>query len=87
MRLLQTEIMKITVAKGLKHHRTKKHGRMVQKLPFVSLDDALEYMRQNSIPDIYTPFRCKTCGMWHFGRNNGIIKRMGGIAPKFKNRN
>ena len=59
----------------------------MQKVPFESLSDALEYMMLNNIPDIYTPYCCETCGKWHIGHNNGIIKRMGGVAPKFKKQN
>ena len=52
----------------LNQHWTSKHGVMVQKLQFQTLDEVLMYMEANRIDtNIYNPYVCSICGLWHIG--------------------
>ena len=58
------------ISKGLKAHWTSKSGIMVPKAQFKTLDDALEFMDKRKIDkDIYHPYVCPDCGMWHIGHH------------------
>lgn len=62
------------IAKGLKQHWTVKHGRMVPKRQFKSLEEALSYIEKRHInKDIYHPYVCSDCGQWHVGHNRKEI--------------
>lgn len=49
-------------------HWTSKKGRLVAKAQFSTLDECLEFMDKRKInKDIYHPYICSECGMWHIG--------------------
>lgn len=59
------------IAKGLKQHWTVKHGKMVPKIQFKTLDEALEYIEKHHINSSkYHPYICHDCGQWHIGHSN-----------------
>lgn len=63
------------IARGLKQHWTVKHGKMIPKLQFKSLAEALDYMKNHHInKNIYTPYVCRDCGLWHIGHIKQKIK-------------
>lgn len=54
----------------MNEHWTQKRGKMVAKLQFKELNDALCYIKEHRInPDIYHPYVCSECGQWHIGHN------------------
>ena len=58
------------IAKGLKQHWTVKHGKMVPKIQFKTLDEVLSYMKKHHINGVkYHPYICSDCGQWHIGHN------------------
>ena len=59
----------------LNQHWTQKGGKYAPKLQFKTIDDVLEYMTTHHIKDIYTPYICKICGMWHIGHEHKKRKR------------
>lgn len=62
--------MGLPFPKQLKQHWTLKHGKMVPKLQFKTLDEALLYIRNHHInSDKYTPYICRDCGLWHIGHS------------------
>lgn len=53
---------------ALHQHWTNKHGTMVPKVQFKTLDDALDFMDRRKInKNKYHPYVCDDCGMWHIG--------------------
>ena len=53
---------------ALRNHWTVKRGRMVPKVQFESLDEALAFMERRHIDkDVFTPYVCKDCNKWHIG--------------------
>ncbi len=58
------------IAKGLKQHWTVKRGKMVPKLQFKTLEEALSYMSNHHINNKkYHPYVCSDCGQWHIGHS------------------
>ena len=56
--------------KALHQHWTWKHGKMVPKMAFKTIDEALGYMDERRInKDIFHPYICPDCGMWHIGHS------------------
>ena len=54
--------------KSFNQHWTQKNGRMVAKKQFKTIEEVLEYMRKHHInEEIYHPYICKECMMWHIG--------------------
>lgn len=54
--------------KSLSNHWTSKHGKMVPKVQFKTIEDALSFMDKRNIDkNIYHPYVCRDCGMWHIG--------------------
>ena len=41
------------IAKGLKQHWTVKHGKMVPKIQFKTLDEVLSYMKKHHINEVH----------------------------------
>lgn len=61
----------ITKSKALHQHWTNKHGTMVPKMQFKTLDDCLGYMNKHKInKNKFHPYVCPDCGMWHIGHSN-----------------
>ena len=55
-------------AKVLNQHWTYKHGKMVAKKQFKTLDEVLEYMTTHHInQEKYHPYICRECYLWHIG--------------------
>lgn len=65
-----SQIYGIRKSKALHQHWTNKHGKMVPKMQFKTLDNCLEYMNKHKTnKDKYHPYVCPDCGMWHIGHN------------------
>ena len=59
------------IARRLKQHWTVKHGKMVPKRAFKTLDDALDFLKDSGINmDKYHPYICTDCGQWHIGHSS-----------------
>lgn len=56
-------------SRRLKQHWTTKKGKMVPKIAFKTLDECLDYIKAHHIKDIYHPYVCRECGMWHIGHS------------------
>ena len=57
-------------------HWTSKGGILVAKAQFKSLSDALSFMDEHRIDkDVYHPYVCSECGMWHIGHRKERKKR------------
>lgn len=57
-------------ARIMNEHWTQKRGKMVAKLQFKELNDALDYIKEHHInSDIYHPYVCRECGQWHIGHH------------------
>jgi hypothetical protein len=57
--------------RGLRQHWTSKHGVMVPKMQFNTLQDALSYIKDHHINNNkYHPYVCPDCGLWHIGHNH-----------------
>jgi len=42
---------------------------MVPKMQFKTLNEVIEYMDKHNInKDIFNPYVCSDCGMWHIGQ-------------------
>ena len=53
---------------ALNQHWTQKHGKHVPKKPFRTIDECLKFMTEHNInQDLYHPYICQECGMWHIG--------------------
>lgn len=49
-------------------HWTQKGGKMVAKLQFKTINEALSYMDSKRInKDVFHPYLCSECGLWHIG--------------------
>lgn len=49
-------------------HWTSKHGKLVAKAQFKTLEDCISYMDKHHIDKwVYHPYVCSECGMWHIG--------------------
>lgn len=60
----------IRKAKALKQHWTTKHGKIVPKVAFKTIDEALSFMDKSNInKHVYHPYVCPDCGMWHIGHS------------------
>ena len=60
--------MKITNAGSLHEHWTKKRGKLVEKVKFNTLHDAVLHMETHFIDfNIYTLYKCSICNKWHLG--------------------
>lgn len=58
----------IRKSRALHQHWTQKGGTLVAKVPFRTLNDALDFMNKKHInKDLYHPYVCRECGMWHIG--------------------
>ena len=54
--------------RSIRNHWVSKHGTMVPKIQFKTLDEVLDYMDKHSInKDTFNPYVCSECGMWHIG--------------------
>lgn len=54
--------------RSLNEHWTQKGGSLVAKIQFKTLEEALAFMDKRKInKDIYHPYVCSECGMWHIG--------------------
>jgi hypothetical protein len=61
---------------GLKQHWTSKHGKMVPKREFKTLQEALDCIFKHHInSDKYHPYVCSECGQWHIGHNRTKKRR------------
>ena len=57
-------------ARIMNEHWTQKGGKMVAKLQFKTLNDAIRYIEEHHInSDIYHPYVCSECGQWHIGHH------------------
>lgn len=60
--------------KIMHEHWTQKHGKLVAKVQFKTLDEVLDYMDKHHInKDIYHPYVCSECGMWHIGHSRNKV--------------
>jgi len=60
----------------MREHWTNKHGTLVDKVQFRTLADCLAFMEKNKInKDIYHPYICSECGMWHIGHSQWEKKK------------
>ena len=58
----------IRKSNALHFHWTWKHGKMIAKKQFKTLDNALAFMDKRHIDkDVFNPYVCPDCGMWHIG--------------------
>jgi len=53
---------------SINEHWTQKHGRHVPKKQFTSLEECIEFLRENKIRG-YHPYVCSVCGQWHIGHD------------------
>lgn len=67
----------------MNEHWTQKGGKMVAKVQFHTIDDAIHYMEDHHInSDIYHPYVCSECGCWHIGHHK-FAKKNKKITKKF----
>lgn len=58
-------------ARIMNEHWTHKGGKMVAKVQFATLDNAIHFMEKHRInSDIYHPYVCSECGQWHIGHHH-----------------
>ena len=57
---------------ALHAHWTQKKGKLVPKVQFPTIEEAIEFMEKKSIDkDTYHPYICPDCGAWHIGHYKG----------------
>ena len=68
--------MGLAFARKLKQHWTSKHGIMVPKKSFKTLDEAVAFCEEHykSKPQ-YHPYICADCGQWHIGHSKPKKKK------------
>ena len=63
--------------RGLRQHWTSKHGIMVPKVQFGTLQEALDYIKDHHINSLkYHPYVCADCGQWHIGHHKSKKKKV-----------
>lgn len=66
----------IRKSNGLHFHWTNKNGKLQPKAQFKTLEDCLDFMKTHRInKNIYTPYVCPDCGMWHIGHSHKRNKK------------
>ena len=58
------------LSRSLNEHWTQRGGSLVAKVQFKTLDEALSFMDRRRVnKDVYHPYVCSECGMWHIGHH------------------
>ena len=61
---------------GLKQHWTSKHGVMVPKKAFKTLQEAVAFIEtHHKANPKYHPYVCEECGSWHIGHSKPKKKK------------